>query len=87
MLILPGHPDFYRILATPPPARRGQSFVVRAGSMILEPASDLALNEYLEGGEYDQRLEESGQTDLLTWEESDQLESDVLFLPASLSVR
>lgn len=69
MLILPGDPEFDRTLATPPPnwsqsmARYGGecAFVARSGSGILEPVSLQNLDDYLEGGEYEQRLLESGQ--------------------------
>jgi hypothetical protein len=33
-------------------------FIVRAGSLILEPATPEEVDEYLLGGEYDQRLDE-----------------------------
>ncbi|MBD2090979.1 hypothetical protein H6F67_14075 [Microcoleus sp. FACHB-1515] len=68
MLLLPGDPEFNRVLATPPPNWRhfAQStpdfaFVARAGSGILEPVSIADLEDYLEGGEYDDRLEEIGE--------------------------
>lgn len=66
-LILPGDPEFDVTLATPPPNWRtvaAQSsnfaFVVRAGSELLEPVSMADLEDYLEGGEYDERLGEIG---------------------------
>ncbi|MCU0525163.1 MAG: hypothetical protein MUF72_10090 [Elainella sp. Prado103] len=63
-LILPGDPEFNLALATPPPnwqqeaARWGGefAFIVRAESGLLEPCSFAELDEYLEGGEYDERL-------------------------------
>jgi hypothetical protein len=66
MLILPGDPEFNLTLATPPPNWRqvaeqlsGEyAFVARAGSGMLEPVSFRELDEYLDGGEYDDRLEE-----------------------------
>lgn len=72
MLILPGDPEFDRTLATPPPNWRevaarysGEfAFAARSGSGILEPVSFRALDEYLEGGEYAQRLQESDQEDV-----------------------
>jgi len=70
-LILPGDPEFDRTLACPPPnwqqvaaRHRGEfAFVARSGSGLLEPVSYQELDEYLEGGEYAQRLQESGQDD------------------------
>jgi len=73
MLILPSHPDFYRILATPPPdPDRSKCFVARAGSLVLEAVDDKELDEYLEGGEYDQVLQEQGES------------HDFLYLPDGL---
>ena len=71
-LILPGDPQFDRTLASPPPnwqqvaaRHRGEfAFVARSGSGLLEPVSYQELEEYLEGGEYAQRLQESGQDEL-----------------------
>lgn len=71
-LILPGDPEFDRTLSSPPPnwrsvaaRHRGEfAFVARSGSGLLEPVSYQELDEYLEGGEYAQRLQESGQEDL-----------------------
>lgn len=61
MLLLPGDPEFERTLGTVlPPAAPGQVFIVRAGSSILEPATPDEVDEYLLGGEYDERLEELG---------------------------
>jgi hypothetical protein len=66
MLLLPSHPEFYRILAIPPPdPDRSKCFIARAGSWVLEAADEHTLEEYLEGGEYDQVLQEQGQHDLL----------------------
>jgi hypothetical protein len=39
------------------------AFVARSGSGILEPVSLRELDDYLEGGEYAQRLQESDQMD------------------------
>lgn len=72
MLILPGDPEFNEILATPPP-NWGQvaarlsgefAFVARADSGILEPVSMRELDDYIEGGEYDMRLEQLDDEDL-----------------------
>ncbi|GAX43444.1 hypothetical protein NIES4075_44570 [Tolypothrix sp. NIES-4075] len=67
-IILPGHPFFDQYLyGTLPPGWRNYAFhnpdfafVARAGSGLLEAVSEDELDEYLEGGEYDDRLEEIG---------------------------
>lgn len=72
ILILPGDPEFEATLATPPPnwgaiaaQHSGEfAFVARSGSGILEPVSTRELDDYLEGGEYAQRLQESNQQEL-----------------------
>jgi hypothetical protein len=71
-LILPGHPLFEATLqSTLPPGWRQFAhsnpefgFVARAGSGILEAVSYKDLEEYIEGGEYDERLEEMGDEDV-----------------------
>ncbi|MBD2090378.1 hypothetical protein H6F67_10980 [Microcoleus sp. FACHB-1515] len=75
MLLLPGNPEFNRVLATPPPNWRqfAQStpdfaFVARSGSGLLEPVSMVDLDNYLEGGEYEERLEEIGEEDELEFD-------------------
>lgn len=67
-LILPGDPDFDATLAIPPPTWRAVAsrspqfaFVARAGSGLLEPVTMAELEDYLEGGEYDERLIEIGE--------------------------
>lgn len=75
MLILPGDPEFDEILATPPPNWRevaanlsGEfAFAARAGSGILEPVSMRELDDYIEGGEYDDRLAELDDEDFELW--------------------
>lgn len=67
-LILPGDPEFYTTLGTvTPPAAPDQVFIVRAGSLILEPASPDEVDEYLNGGEYDERLQEMGDCEEEDW--------------------
>lgn len=72
MLILPGDPEFDFTLATAiPPGWRnvaeqiGQqvAFVAQVGSGLLRPATPDELDEYLMGGEYDERMEALGDTD------------------------
>lgn len=70
-LILPGHPLFNATLATPPPnwgqvaARDGNTyaFVAELGSGIMRPATQEELTDYLEGGEYDERMAEIGEAE------------------------
>ena len=58
-LLLPSDPGFYEILATPPPTKgQGVNFVCRSGQDVAEEVSEGELTEYLEGGEYDQRLQD-----------------------------
>lgn len=68
-LILPGHPFFNDYLhGSLPPGWQNYAerhpdfaFVARSGSGVLEAVNSYELEEYLEGGEYDQWLEESDQ--------------------------
>ncbi|MBE9210235.1 hypothetical protein IQ244_27805 [Nostoc sp. LEGE 06077] len=70
-LILPGHPWFYNYLHGTLPigwqnfADRNPdfAFVARAGSGILEVVTEDELEEYCEGGEYDQLIEERSNDD------------------------
>jgi hypothetical protein len=70
-LILPGHPFFDDYLySTLPPGWRNFAeyntdfaFVARAGSGVLEAVDSAGLSEYVEGGEYDQWIEECGDDD------------------------
>lgn len=70
-LILPGHPWFEEYLySTLPPSWRNFAyhnpdfaFVARTGSGLLEAVTEDELEEYLEGGEYDQLIEERGDDD------------------------
>jgi hypothetical protein len=74
MIILPGTPEFdFTLGRNLPPnwravaAQNGSSFhfVARSGSGILELVNDSDLQEYLEGGEYEERLNEMGDEDEL----------------------
>ncbi|OLP18085.1 hypothetical protein BST81_13755 [Leptolyngbya sp. 'hensonii'] len=70
-LILPGHPLFDLTLASPPPnwgevaARDGNTYalVAEPGSGIMRPATQAELEDYLYGGEYDERMDEIGEWD------------------------
>lgn len=77
-LILPGNPLFDFTLATTPRPDWGQkasedgdtyAFVAESGTGIMRPVTGSELTEYLYGGEYDERLEESGQDVELDWED------------------
>jgi len=64
MLYLPGCPEFDFTLATAlPPGSQDCVFIASAGSGILRAVSSNSPEywDYLEGGEYDQRLEEIGE--------------------------
>lgn len=70
-LILPGHPLFDLTLATPRPDWRGvaakdeqYAFVTEPGSGLMRPVTQADLEDYLYGGEYDERLEEIDSNEL-----------------------
>lgn len=70
MIILPGDEEFDKTLGLVMPPDWHQVadrhndivFVARAGSGILEAVSQTEAREYHLGGEYDQRLEEIGDS-------------------------
>lgn len=75
LLILPGDPRFEATLQTashPMWAAKsaddgyGAAYVVEPGSGLLRPASGAELEEYLYGGEYEER-----QRDIGEWEEDE----------------
>lgn len=58
LLLLPGMPGFYETLYSRIPPHDGSRetvFIVRAGGSVLEPVSDEVANEYLNGGEFEER--------------------------------
>lgn len=67
-LILPGDPEFdFTLGIAPPPGWQEKAkdddqyaFVARLGSGILEAVNREEFDEYVYGGEYDERLEEIG---------------------------
>ena len=82
-LILPGDPLFdFTLGTTPPPnwreaANRDQNtyaFVAEPVSGIMRPATLAELEDYLNGGEYDDRLNEIGEDDDLDIGEDDDLD-------------
>lgn len=85
MLLLPGNPEFSRLLAVPPPNKGERFYVVRpGGSGLMESVSDDELDEYLLSGEYDERLDEIDKQDSIAINES--ITSDILYLPCSVSI-
>lgn len=87
-LLLPGEPGFVEILATPPPDPGKQyAYIVRPGSGgIPELATVGELDEYLNSGEYDERLDEIGQEESNAIPINQKLHSDVLYLPKSIKI-
>jgi len=69
MLILPGHPLFDLTLATARPPGwadhshdgEGVAMVVDPDSGLMRPANAKEVDEYVWGGEYDERLEAIGE--------------------------
>lgn len=61
ILYLPGDAEYEWTLGNrlpPCPLTDNQVFIARAGSGLLEPANPEQMQEYLMGGEYDDRLAE-----------------------------
>jgi hypothetical protein len=74
LILLPGDPGFQEILGMAlPPGWRGErdrlhgeyAFVADAQTGMLRTASEAELLEYIEGGEYEQRLEALGDEEML----------------------
>jgi hypothetical protein len=65
LLLLPHESGFQEILATPPPSPNRTDFVVRAGGLLIEAVDQKELNEYLKGGEYEERMQEIDDDSLL----------------------
>lgn len=71
ILILPGTLEFERTLATPPPDWREvawhnggtYAFVADSGSGLLRAVNGVGCQEYLLGGEYEERLAFMGEED------------------------
>ena len=72
LIMTPDWPWFNEILQeTPPPGWRqsvdsdfSRAFIVDSATGIMRPATDAELDEYIEGGEYDEMV--SGQEEWLT---------------------
>lgn len=71
-VILPGHPLYDVTLShnVPPGYHKeaidscnGQNFIFKVDSGLMVPASDAQLTEYLNGGEYDERLDAIGESE------------------------
>lgn len=76
MIILPGDPDFDWTLSTsiPPNWREVAdqlghdcALVAEVGSGLLRPVSTAELFDYLFGGEYDERMQEIGDEELIEY--------------------
>ena len=68
LIMLPGDPGFNETLLTPRPdweevaARDGNTYALVVGEDgIARPVTSIELEEYLEGGEYEQRLMQLGE--------------------------
>ena len=74
MLILPGDPRFDFTLAYPPPIGSAQediAFIADSQSGILRAATRKEVEEYLFGGEYDERLQQIEASDCKNFQEDD----------------
>lgn len=69
MLILPGNPLYLTTITQPAPGdyirSDSDAYIVRQDSLLFERVNEKELDEYLEGGEYDERLEVIEQESLL----------------------
>jgi hypothetical protein len=72
LIILPCDPEFHQVVGWNLPPdwkavadRIGErpTFIVDASSGLMRPATPDELDEYVYGGEYDERLEQIGQAD------------------------
>ncbi|MEO0884662.1 MAG: hypothetical protein AAFY54_01855 [Cyanobacteria bacterium J06648_10] len=73
-IILPGHPlHDVTINQNLPPGWQEDAFndcnagqfIIKAGSALMTPASEQELTEYLHGGEYEEHLENIGESETL----------------------
>lgn len=79
VLILPGHPLFNQAVSTVPPDWKEKSasmgglcnFVVDAETRLMRPANNQELQDYVHGGEYDERLSQMDDLDEPTVEHWD----------------
>ena len=69
MLILPGNPLYLSTINMPAPGESLRSeddaYVIREDSLMFERVNKRDLEDYLEGGEYDSRLEFIEQENIL----------------------
>jgi hypothetical protein len=75
LLLLPGDEEFDFILQNTPPPGSGRVYVTDLSGMIRS-VDDEELEEYLEGGEYQERLDQIGDSNALDalWTDSDSTE-------------
>ena len=87
-LLLPGEPGFNAILATPPPdPYREFDYIVKPGSGgVAQCATPDELTEYLNDGEYGERLAEIDEQNSRVVPTKQGIRSSILFLPCSVSV-
>jgi hypothetical protein len=76
LLLLPHEKGFQEILATPPPSPQNSNFVVRKGGLMMESVDSNQLSEYLQGGEYEERMEEIDDDGLLWLPDALEIEWD-----------
>lgn len=69
MLILPGNLLYLNTITKPAPGdfltSDSDAYIVRQDSLLFERVNEKELDEYLEGGEYEERLEVIEQESLL----------------------
>lgn len=76
LLLLPHEKGFQEILSTPPPSPQNTNFVVRKGGLMMESVDSNHLSEYLQGGEYEERMEEVDEDGLLWLPDALEIEWD-----------
>lgn len=65
LIMLPSDQGFQEMLSVPPPNKGQTDFVVRVQGHLMEAVNISELREYLEGGEYEERMEELDEGSLL----------------------
>ena len=69
MLILPGNPLYLTTINRPAPGdylrSDSDAYVIRKNSLLMELVNENELDDYLEGGEYEDRLEVIEQASIL----------------------
>ena len=69
MLILPGNPLYLNTIKNPAPGdflrSDSDAYVIRKDTLLFERVNERELDDYLEGGEYEDRLEVIEQENIL----------------------